>query len=327
MALDPQVAELLQRVARAKHADFSELAVPDARLAYERAAKVLDIAPRAVARVDNFSVRGVERPIPLRVYVPRQTSALLPIALYFHGGGFTIGSLETHDAVCRMLCVEADCVLVSVDYRLAPEAPFPAAVDDALSALAWVYGNARRLGADQRRMAVAGDSAGGTLAAVCAIEAANKRIALCLQLLIYPGVSARQDSASHQRLTQGYLLDQKTIRWFFSHYIGDGPERVDWRFAPLDAEPALELGALAPATILVAGFDPLHDEGVAYAERLKAAGVEVELLDYQGMIHGFFNFGGALDVARVAHRDACLALRRAFGTIAVTSRAATSGPA
>ena len=239
---------------------------------------------------------------------------------------FTIGSLNTHDAVCRMLSVDADCMVVSVDYRLAPEAPFPAAVDDALSALAWVYGNARRLGADQRRMAVAGDSAGGTLAAVCAIEAARSSITLCLQLLIYPGVSAYQDSASHVRLTKGYLLDQRTIRWFFNHYIGDGPDRLDWRFAPLDAEPALDLSGVARATILVAGFDPLHDEGVAYAERLEGAGVAVELLDYQGMIHGFFNFGGALDVARVAHRDACLALRRAFGTIAVASTPGTAGP-
>jgi acetyl esterase len=325
MALDPQVAELLQRVARARHPDFSELSVADARLAYERAAKVLDIAPRALPRVDDFAIRGSERPIPVRVYVPRRTSELLPITLYLHGGGFTIGSLNTHDAVCRMLSADADCIVVSVDYRLAPEAPFPAAADDALSALAWVYGNARRLGADQRRMAVAGDSAGGTLAAVCAIEAARNRITLCLQLLIYPGVSAHQDSASHRRLTNGYLLDQKTIRWFFKHYIGDGPERLDWRFAPLDAQPALDLSGVARAAILVAGFDPLHDEGVAYAERLEAAGVAVELLDYQGMVHGFFNFGGALDVARVAHRDACLALRRAFGTIGVTSNSGTSG--
>jgi acetyl esterase len=317
MALDPQVVELLSRVARAKHPDFSELSVPEARLAYERAAKVLDIAPRQVARVDNFSIRGIERPIPVRVYVPRQASELLPITMYLHGGGFTIGSLETHDAVCRMLCLDADCVVVAVDYRLAPEAPFPAAVDDALGALAWVYGNARRLGADQRRMAVAGDSAGGTLAAVCAIDAASKRMSLCLQLLIYPGLSAWQDSASHRSLSEGYLLDQRTIRWFFKHYIADPAARLDWRFAPLDAKPRLDLSDVARATILVAGFDPLHDEGVAYAERLKADGVLVELLDYQGMIHGFFNFGAALDVARVAHRDATLALRRAFGTISV----------
>jgi acetyl esterase len=312
MALDPQVADILRRVERAQHPDFSELGVAEARLAYRRAAKVLDIPARAVARVDDFSIRGSERPIAVRVYVPRQSTELFPVLVYYHGGGFTIGDLETHDAVCRMLSLDADCVVVAVDYRRAPESPFPAAVEDALSALTWVYGNARRLGADQRRVAVAGDSAGGTLAAVAAIDARNRNVKLVLQLLIYPGLSARQDTASHRRLTKGVLLDATTIQWFFNHYLTAPGDRFDWRFSPLDASPSLDLSGVAPATIFVAGYDPLHDEGIAYAERLRGAGVAVELHDYDGMIHGFFNFGGALDVARSAHRDACLALRRAF---------------
>ena len=205
----------MKRVARSRHPEFWQLSVPEARLSYERAAKVLDIAPRAVARVDNFSIRGSARPIAVRVYTPRTGSELLPVLLFFHGGGFTIGSLDTHDAVCRMLCLDADCVVVSVDYRLAPENQFPAAAEDALEALSWIWGSARRLGGDQRRIAVAGDSAGGTLAAVCAIEARDKNMRLALQLLIYPGVSARQDSASHRRLSEGYLLDARTIQWFF----------------------------------------------------------------------------------------------------------------
>jgi acetyl esterase len=314
MALDPQVGDILQRVARAQHPEFWQQSVADARSSYERAAKVLDIAPRQVARVDNFAIRGLERPIAVRIYTPRTGSELLPLVLFFHGGGFTIGSLDSHDAVCRMLCIDADCLVVSVDYRLAPEHPFPGAVDDAVEALGWVWGNARRLGGDQRRIAVAGDSAGGTLAAVCAIKARDHQMALCLQFLIYPGVAARQDSASHQRLANGYLLDARTIQWFFGHYLRSDADRLDWRFAPLEAEPAVDLQGVAPALIMVAGFDPLHDEGVAYAERLESAGVAVELYDYDGMIHGFFQFAGALDVAKAAHRDACLALRRAFGT-------------
>jgi acetyl esterase len=325
MALDPQVGDILRRVARAQHPEFWQLSVSEARRSYERAAKVLDIAPRQVARVDDFSIRGLERPIAVRVYTPRTGSELLPVVVFFHGGGFTIGSLDTHDAVCRMLSIDADCLVLSVDYRLAPENPFPAAAEDAIEALGWVWGNARRLGGDQRRIAVAGDSAGGTLAAVCAIEARDKNMSLALQLLIYPGVSAHQDSASHRRLAEGYLLDAKTIQWFFSQYLIGDADRTDWRFSPLEAVPAVDLEGVAPALIMVAGFDPLHDEGVAYAERLKSDGVPVELIDYHGMVHGFFQFAGALDVAKAAHRDACLAIRRAFDTAPSIAQAPHAG--
>jgi len=314
MALDPQMADILARVARAGRPEFWQLSPSGARASYVRAAGVLDIAPRKLARVDNFAMRGPGGPIPLRVYVPRESVDPLPLSIYFHGGGFTVGNLDTHDSVCRMFAADADCIVVSVDYRLAPEHPFPAAADDALAALDWIHGNARRLGADRSRIAVAGDSAGGTLATVCAIDAARRDLALVLQLLIYPGTGARQDTASHRQFAEGYLLDEKSIQWFFGHYLRDDSDRLDWRFAPLDAAPPPDLKGVCPATILVAGFDPLHDEGVAYARRLTLAGCAVELLDYDGMTHGFFNFGGALDVARTAHRDACLALRRAFGT-------------
>jgi acetyl esterase len=315
MALDPQMADILARVARAGRPEFWQLSPAEARASYERAAGVLDIAPRQLARVDNFAVRGPDAPIPLRVYVPRESVDALPLLIYFHGGGFTVGSLDTHDSVCRMFAADADCIVVSVDYRLAPEHQFPAAAEDALAALNWIHGNARRLGADRSRIAVAGDSAGGTLAAVCAIDAARRNLALALQLLIYPGTGARQDTSSHRRFAQGYLLDGKSIQWFFGHYLRSESDRLDWRFAPLDAVPPPNLNGVCRASILVAGFDPLHDEGVAYAEHLKAAGCDVELLDYDGMTHGFFNFGGALDVARTAHRDACLALKHAFGTV------------
>jgi acetyl esterase len=313
MALDPQMADILARVARAGRPEFWQLTPAQAREAYARAAPVLDIAPRRLARVDNFAVRGPAGPLALRVYVPRESTDPLPVTIFFHGGGFTIGSLETHDAVCRMLAADADCIVVSVDYRLAPEHRFPSAADDALAALQWIYGNARRLGGDQTRVAVAGDSAGGTLAAVCAVDAARRALPLVFQLLIYPGTGARQDTPSHQRLREGFLLDATTIQWFFSQYLGRDSDRLDWRFSPLDGVPPPNLKGVCPAAILVAGFDPLHDEGVAYATRLREAGCAVELLDYEGMTHGFFNFGGALDVARSAHRDACLALKRAFG--------------
>jgi acetyl esterase len=314
MALDPQIQDILESVRRAARPAFWQMTPDAARHAYRRAAPVLEIAPASLGRIDDFSIRTrTGSSLAVRLYVPAHTSNHDALVVYFHGGGFTVGDLDTHDRVCRMLAAGTPCRVLAVDYRLAPEHRFPAAADDAWEALFWAHGNARRLGADPHRIAVAGDSAGGTLAAVCAIRARDAGLALRLQVLIYPGTAGYQDSASHQRLAEGYLLDAPTIQWFFGQYLRDEHDRRDWRFAPLDAEPAPDLGDVAPACILVAGYDPLHDEGVAYAERLRAAGVRVELRDYEGMVHGFFNFGGAVEVARTAHRDVLKALAAALG--------------
>ncbi|MFP5407347.1 MAG: alpha/beta hydrolase, partial [Gammaproteobacteria bacterium] len=194
-------------------------------------------------------------------------------------------------------------------YRLAPEHKFPAAADDAFDALAWIRAEAGSLGVDLGRLAVGGDSAGGTLAAACAIHARDRDWPLALQLLIYPGLSPDQQTASHRRLAEGYLLDERTIQWFFEQYLRTPEDRIDWRFAPLLAP---DLRGVASAWIAAAEYDPLHDEALDYAQRLREAGVPVELVDYPGLIHSFFQHGGFVPAARRAHADAGAALRRAF---------------
>jgi acetyl esterase len=315
MPLDPQIADILERVERAGHPPFWQLTPAQARDSYRRAARVLEIAPASVARTDDFSIRARDGyALPLRVYAPRGElpRAGFPLLMFYHGGGFTIGDLETHDAVCRMLCHGADCIVMAVDYRLAPEHPFPSAANDAWDALSWAHAHARRLGADVRRIALAGDSAGGTLATVCALQARAAGITVVLQVLVYPGTAGRQESASHQRLAEGFLLDARTIQWFFGNYIRNDADRDDWRFAPLVASGRPALAGVAPAVILVAGYDPLYDDGLAFAEQLRVAGVEVRVFDYPGMVHGFFNFGGAVTTARQAHADVVGQLRRVF---------------
>ncbi len=226
-----------------------------------------------------------------------------------HGGGFTIGSIGTHEPLCRELARLSGCAVLSVGYRLAPEHPFPTAVDDTWDALAWLRSNAASLGLDAQRLAVGGDSAGGTLAAVAAIHAAQQGWPLALQLLIYPGCAAHAVTASHQTYAQGYVLERAHIDYFFNHYIPDLAQREDWRFAPLNV--SLPNG-LAPVWLGLAECDPLVDEGIAYADKLRAEGVVVELEIYRGVVHGFINWGLVIDEARDLHRHAAAAMRRAF---------------
>ena len=234
----------------------------------------------------------------------------MPLLLYLHGGGFTIGSIDTHDVLCRELARLAGCMVVSLAYRLAPEHRFPTASDDAWDALAWLAAQAEQLGADPARLAVGGDSAGGTLAAVSAIMARDAGLPLALQLLIYPGTTARQDTPSHQTFAYGLVLEAPAIAWFFDQYVGQGPDREDWRFAPLLAPDA---DGVAPAWLGLAECDPLVDEGVLYADKLRAAGVPVDLEIYRGVTHEFIKMGRAIPEARRAHADAARALRHAFG--------------
>jgi len=309
--IDPQVAKILAWAERARAPSYRELGVEAAREHYARAVLTLDVAPRPMHEVHDHRLALTGRTITVRQYVPRPHgwSEPQPALLFFHGGGFTIGSLDTHDRLCRLLAEAAGCHVYSVDYRLAPEHRFPAAVDDAFDALDWLRAQAPMLGADLDRIAVGGDSAGGTLAAATAIHAARRGIALRLQLLIYPGLAARQDSPSHQRLARGVLLDADVIQWFFGLYLGEPAQRDDWRFAPLQA---LELHGVAPAWIALAEYDPLLDEGLAYAQRLREAGVAVDCRVYEGMIHAFFQHGGFVVAARRGPREAAEALRSAF---------------
>ncbi|MBS0391119.1 MAG: alpha/beta hydrolase [Proteobacteria bacterium] len=301
---------VIQGMQRAARPPLHSLSPVRARAAYEAGAEVLEVPRAQLARVDDFSIPAHDgAQLPARLYAPT-TGAGLPLLLYLHGGGFTIGSIATHDVLCRELARLAGCMVVSLDYRLAPEHPFPTASHDAWDALAWLAANAGALGADPARLAVGGDSAGGTLAAVGAIMARDAGLPLALQLLIYPGTTAHQDTPSHTEFAHGPVLDREAIGWFFDQYIPSRTEREDWRFAPLLAP---DVDGVAPAWIGLAECDPLVDEGVQYGDKLRAAGVAVELEIYRGVTHEFIKMGRAIPEARRAHQDAARALRNAFG--------------
>lgn len=306
---------VLERMARAGQPPLHTLSPAQARLAYEVGSGVLDVPKAPLARVEDLRIPTRDgQSLSARLYAPHTLASTagqagLPLLLYLHGGGFTIGSVETHDVLCRELARLADCMVVSLDYRLAPEHPFPTASNDAWDALQWLAANAPALGADAARLAVGGDSAGGTLAAVCAIFARDAGLPLALQLLFYPGCAAHQDTPSHTTYAKGLVLEAPAISWFFGHYVQSHAQREDWRFAPLLAP---DVDGVAPAWVGLAECDPLVDEGVDYADKLRAAGVAVDLEIYRGVTHEFIKMGRAIAEARQAHADAAHALRRAF---------------
>jgi acetyl esterase len=281
-----------------------------ARAAYEVNASVLDIAPIKLPRVEDFTLPARDGyALPVRLYAEKDE--ILPVLVYLHGGGFTIGSIATHDALCRSLSHLAHCAVLSVGYRLAPEYRFPAAFDDAWDAVQWVAANGLTKGLDGARLAVGGDSAGGTLACACALRAREVGLALKLQLLFYPGCSDQQNTPSHKTFARGFMLEAAHIDYFFDLYIPDQIDRSDWRFAPLNAS---EVDGLAPAWFGLAECDPLVDEGIAYADKLRAAGVAVDLEIYRGVVHEFIKMGRLIPEAQRAHLDAARALRLAFET-------------
>lgn len=299
---------VLERMGRARRPPLYRMTPQDARAAYAAGAGVLELPPAALDRVENLQLRARDGcPLPLRLYAP--TGLRLPVLLYFHGGGFTVGSIDTHDVVCRALARLSGCAVASLGYRLAPEHRFPVGAHDAWDALAWLAGQDDALGLDTRRLAVGGDSAGGTLAAVCAIQARDAGIPIQLQLLFYPGCAARQDSASHARYGQGLLLERELTDFFFSQYLREDADRDDWRFAPLNAP---DVAGVAPAWFGLAECDPLIDEGLQYADKLRSAGVSVDLEIYRGVTHEFIKMGRALPEARQAHADAARALKAAL---------------
>ena len=282
-----------------------------ARLFYEVSASILDLPEPPMARVEDLRIPMRDgQLVQARLFAPypKSHASPIPTLVYFHGGGFTIGSIQTHNVLCRELARIGQCAVISVDYRLAPEHRFPVATNDAWDALQWVSKFAESMGLQANALAVGGDSAGGTLAAVCAIHARDVGLKLALQLLIYPGTAARQETTSHNTYQSGFMLDKATVDWFFDHYI-DAKDRDDWRFAPMLAE---RHDGLAPAWIGLAECDPLVDEGVAYADMLRMAGVKVDLEIYHGVVHGFVNMGRVIPEARQAHQDAGRALKHAF---------------
>ncbi|OYU27416.1 MAG: alpha/beta hydrolase [Burkholderiales bacterium PBB2] len=303
------MAGVLERIHRAKRPAFHSLSPKQARIAYLMGAEILDLPRAPVARVENLQVPGAEGPLAARLYAPQTPDeARLPVLLYLHGGGFTIGSIDTHDSLCRQLALRSGVAVLSLNYRLAPEHRFPAAVDDCWAVMRWLAENADSLGLDGSRLAVGGDSAGGTLAAVCALHARDIGLPLALQLLITPGTTAHADTASHKLFANGFLLDAASIAWFFDHYI-DHAHKRDWRFAPMEAP---DHSDLAPACVLLAECDPLVDEGIAYADLLRANGGQVQLELYRGVTHDFIKMGRTIPEALIA-LDACgLALREAL---------------
>ena len=306
-ALTRRMAELLENIRRANRPPFHTMRPVDARRAYEAASEILELPRAPLARVEDFSIPADDATLlPARLYA--NSRAQLPVLLYLHGGGFTIGNLESHDSLCRQLALRSGAAVVALDYRLAPEQRFPVAVDDAWAALRWLAAHGATRGLDATRHAVGGDSAGGTLAAVCAIHARDIGLALRLQVLITPGTTAYADTPSHAQFAHGYLLEAEAIAWFFDQYI-DPAQRRDWRFAPLEAD---ALDAVAPACVVLAECDPLVDEGLAYADRLRAAGVAVELELARGVTHDFIKLGRVLPEAGAAQALIGAALQTAF---------------
>ncbi len=306
--LTPAMHSVLDRMARAGNVPLHALTPDQARLVYEVGAGVLEIPSPKLDRVESFTLPSRDGyALPVRLYAP--AGEHLPVLVYFHGGGFTIGGLSTHDVLCRTLSHLAHCAVVSVAYRLAPEHKFPVAHDDAWDALQWVAREGAKLGLDTTRIAVGGDSAGGTLAAACAIQARDAALPLALQLLFYPGCATQADTPSHKTFAHGFVLEEAGIAYFFNHYVRTPADREDWRFAPLNAP---DVEGVAPAWFGLAECDPLVDEGVMYADKLRVAGVPVDLEIYRGVTHEFIKMGRAIPEAHRAHADAARALKSAF---------------
>jgi acetyl esterase len=306
MPLDPQVKAFLDQLAAAPA--MTEQTVQEARTAM-RTLSVMAAPPGERATTRDISIPGPAGDIPARVYTP-DGDGPFPIVVFFHGGGFVIGDIESHDSICHRLARGADALVVSVDYRLAPEAQFPAAVDDCDAAVVWMHEHASELGGDASRIAVAGDSAGGNLSAVVTLRARDRGTPrLCFQLLIYPAVDITGSFPSHVENGRGYLLTSDLIDWFMNHYIPAGTDLKQADLSPWFVE---DLSALPPALVITAEFDPLRDEGEAYAERLQKAGVEARAIRYDGMTHAFYGLDAFFPASSAAIAASVDALRSAF---------------
>jgi acetyl esterase len=314
MALHPQLVALLERAAKSPLPPYYEVPPAVARRLYRDTRGALTPDPPAVESVQLLLAPGPAGPVPVRAYRPKGAGKdeVLPALVYIHGGGWVIGDLDTHDVVCRTLANGARCAVFSVEYRKAPESPFPAAVDDCFSALSFVFENSSSLKVNAKRIAVGGDSAGGNLATVMALMARDAGgPAISFQVLIYPGADQRMAHPSIKRNGEGYLLTEKSMLYFRSHYLPNQKDWLDWRASPLLAK---SLAKLPPAFVLTAGFDPLVDEGKEYAERMQQEGVAVEYRNYPDMVHGFITMGRVLDTANAALADCARALKKAWGT-------------
>jgi acetyl esterase len=303
MALDPVVEGLLTQMAEAGGTPLTEMAPPAAREMYRMMSEGYHKAD--LRDVTDMDADGV----PVRVYRPAD-DARLPCLVFYHGGGWVIGDLDTHDNVARNLARAAGCVVVAVDYRLAPEHPFPAPLDDCFTALKWAAGHARELGIDETRIAVGGDSAGGNLsAAVSLLARESGGPGIVHQLLLYPVTDCNFETASYVENGEGFMLTRDGMQWFFNHYLSGGADGGDPLVSPLRAS---DHAGLPAATIITAEFDPLRDEGEAYGEKLAAAGVDARIKRFDGMIHGFAHMSDILPQGKEALELAAQRLRDAF---------------
>lgn len=311
--LTPQMNAVLDAMAEANLPKLSTLSPQQARDLIEAltTARLEKYPSPEVHSVETTSTGGGYGHVHVRVYRPSDAQDL-PVIVYYHGGGHVFGSLESHDTPCRYLCREAGCAVVAVDYRMGPEHPFPAAVEDSFDALRWVADKAAVLGFDAAKLVVSGDSAGGNLAAVVALMARDAGgPALSAQVPIYPVIDYRGGTASHERYAAGYgILDKGAVDWFREHYFANAGDMDDWRGAP---HLAASHAGLPPALVITAECDVLKDEGVAYAKQLADAGVTVEHEDYKGVVHGFFGYLGLVDEAEQAHARVAAYVKRIWG--------------
>src|SRR5882724_11970491 len=304
MPLHPQAALAIQRAGDLP----TDLLPAELRLAYERQRLTLLPEKPAVAVTYQLSIPSDYGPIPARFYRATKGAKPCPLLVYFHGGGFMLGSLVLYDTACRRLAVAGDCAVLSVDYRMAPETPFPGAVLDAYAATRWASDHAQLLNIDEAKIAVGGDSAGGNLAAVVAQMAQDsKEFALALQVLIYPMTDQSREYPSYQRNAKGYMLTAAALHWFMDHYVPDHEDRKDPKASPMLRQ---SLQGLPPALVISAEFDPLVDENEAYAKRLKEAGVRCDYVCFAGMIHPFFTLGGIVEDSAKAEGLIAAALRK-----------------
>jgi acetyl esterase len=297
MQLDPGAGTMLEMIRTSGRPPWHTVSPEEARAGYLAGRAVTAPDPLPVAEVGDLSAPGPAGPVPLRLYRSAEAPPTgAPVLVFFHGGGWLLGNLESHDGVCRHLAARGGCVVVAVDYRLSPESKFPAAVEDAFAATAWVASQAASLGIDPARLAVGGDSAGGNLAAVVALMAreAGDRPAIAFQMLLYPATDFAMDTPSHAQFAEGHLLTRPAMDWFRDHYLRGPADAADWRASPLRAA---SVSGLPPAYVLTASHDPLRDEGEAYARRLIEAGVPVTVWRAPGQIHGFLPNGKIIPAA------------------------------
>jgi len=311
MQLDPQMKALLDQLATAGGKPFHAGSPQEARAGINALIGLVAGPPEKVAKVEDRKIPGPGGQIPVRIYTPA-AAAPMGALVYFHGGGWVVGDIASHDVLCRSLANGAGCVAISVDYRLAPEAKFPAAAEDSYAATKWVADNAAALGVDAKRIAVGGDSAGGNLAAVVAQMARDRGgPQIKFQLLIYPATDWAHESASQREFTEdGFILSRADMVWFYGHYMNSDADRTNPYLSPACAK---SLAGLPAAYVMTCEVDPLRDEGETYADALRKAGVAVKAKRYPGVCHGFVMMPGVLDAAKGGIADCCAELRAAIG--------------